>query len=84
MKVSNIRLPGTAMILEATYYGYASTNCSADTPVRIYRKGNLENRTWIPEVVGQPVMDEFDDLTEAVRYAECRTTVMQDFTGEAA
>ena len=84
MKVSNIRLPGTAMILEATYYGYASTNCSEDTPVRIYRKGNLENRTWIPEVVGQPVMDEFDDLTEAVRYAECRATVMQDFTGEAA
>jgi hypothetical protein len=29
-------------------------------------------------------MDEFDDLTEAVRYAECRATVMQDFTGEAA
>jgi hypothetical protein len=83
MKISNIRLPGTAMILEATYYGYASTNVAGNR-VRIYRKGNLENRTWIPEVVGQPVMDEFDDLTEAVRYAECRTTVMQDFTGEAA
>lgn len=71
--------PTGAMILEQTYYGYKSVNCSSDTPVRIYKIGNAENRMWMPEVIGFPVLEEFDDLTEAVRFAETRATILQTF-----
>lgn len=71
--------PTGAMILEQTYYGYKSVNCSADTPVRIYKIGNAENRMWMPEVIGFPVLEEFDDLTEAVKFAETRACVFQTF-----
>lgn len=74
-----MNLPGTNLILEQTYYGYKSVNASDDTPVRIYKKGNVENRTWIPEVIGQPVLDEFDDLTEAVKFAETKATILVTF-----
>ena len=45
--------PTGAMILEQTYYGYKSVNCSSDTPVRIYKIGNAENRMWMPEEIGR-------------------------------
>ena len=71
--------PTGAMILEQTYYGYKSVNCSSDTPVRIYKIGNAESRTWMPEVIGFPVLEEFSDLTEAVRFAETKATILQTF-----
>ena len=71
--------PTGVMILEQTAYGYASTNCSVDTPVRIYKLYNEENRMWMPEVIGFPVLEEFDDLEEAIRFAETRATVEQTY-----
>ena len=67
------------MVLETTSYGYKSVNCSADTPVRIYKLGNMENRTYMPEVIGFPVLDEFEELEEAVKFAETRATILVKF-----
>lgn len=75
----NITFPETNMVLETTSYGYKSVNCSADTPVRIYKLGNMENRTYMPEVIGFPVLDEFEELEEAVKFAETRATILVKF-----
>lgn len=71
--------PTGAMKLNETAYGYVSTNTAGDIPVRIYKMGNPENRTWMPEVVGFPVLEEFEDLTSAIKFAETRATVFQTF-----
>jgi|TARA_R110002153_G_scaffold96492_1_gene230916 hypothetical protein len=75
----NFALPQSMMILETTAYGYVSTNFgheieSVQQPVRIYKMGNPENRTWMPEIIGVPVSEEFVTLAEAVEFAESHST----------
>jgi len=69
MRIGQTTYQGKVLELEQTAYGWTSINTPAKGDVKIYTRGNPENRVYLLEVLG--VYDaEYAEFDDAVTTAE--------------